>query len=105
VDVLHVRQIGQHLARELREAVQVARDHLQFEGPGAADVVAGDDFRNLADRLLHLARALSGVAVGVETDEREHAESELVPIDFRVVALDEARLFQRAHAPPAGRGR
>jgi secreted PhoX family phosphatase len=105
VDVFHVRQVDQHLARELREAVQVARDHLQLEGAGAADVVAGHDLRDLADRLLHLARALAGVAVGVQPHEGQHAQADLVAVDLGVVALDVAGLLQRPHAPPARRRR
>jgi hypothetical protein len=105
VEVFHVGQVDQHLACELGKAVQVLRHHLQLEGAGAADVVAGDDLRDLADRVLHLARAFAGVAVGVQPHEGQHAHADLVAVDLGVVALDVARLFQRPHAPPAGRGR
>src|SRR5213595_2566391 len=105
VKVFHVRQVDQHLARQLREAVEVLAHHLELERARAADVVARDDLGDLADRLLHLTRALAGIAIGIEPHEREHAQADPVAVDLGVVALDVAGLLEGAHAAPARRGR
>ena len=105
VQVFHIRQIDQHVARELAEAVQVAADDLQFKRAGAADVVAADDFGNLADGVFERLQYVSAVARRVQAHEGQHAQADLVAVDLGAVAGDEAGFFQRPHAPPAGRGR
>ena len=103
--VFHVGQVQQHIARKLRKAVQIARHDLQLEGARAADVVARHHFRNLADGFFHGTGQVAGAAVGVQPHKGQYAQADLVAVDFGAVALDEASLFQRAHPPPAWRGR
>ncbi|MNT49945.1 hypothetical protein D3C72_1868300 [compost metagenome] len=89
----------------MRKALQVTRHHLQLEGAGAADVVAGHHLGHLADRVFELARGFVGDALGVHAHEGEHAQPDLVAVDLGAVALDEAGIFQRPHAAPARRRR
>ncbi len=104
VQVFHIRQVDQHLARELAEGVEVAAHHLQLKGAGAADVVAADDLGNLADRLFQRVQHVAAVAVGVEPHKGQHAQAHLLAVDLGAVAGDETAFFQRLHAAPAGRG-
>jgi hypothetical protein len=100
VQVLHVRQVQQHVERQARERIEVGRHHLQLEGARARDVVAGDHLGDAADRVLELARRAAGVAVGVDAHEGEHPQSDLAAVDLGAVAGDEALRLEPLHAPP-----
>ncbi len=102
VHILHIGQVDQHLARELAEGVEVAAHHLQLKGACAADVVAADDFGNLADRLFQRMQHVAAVAVGVQPHKGQHAQAHFLAVDLGTVAGDEAAFLQRLHAAPAG---
>ena len=105
VQVLHVRQLEQHVHGQPREGVEVGGHHLQLEGAGAADVVAGHHLGAGADGVFQRARAFAVVALGVQAHEGQHAQADLAAVDLGPVAGDVALLFQPLHAPPGGRGR
>lgn len=105
VNVFHVRQAHEFFQGELAEGFQVLGHHLHLKGAGAADVVAGHDFRHLFDRFFEPARGVCAVAVGIQPYKGQYAQADFVAIDLSPVTGDEAGLFKCAHASPAGRGR
>ena len=105
VQVFHIGQVQQYIARKLRESVQITCHHLQLEGAGAADVVAGNHFGDFLDGFFHGAGHAASVAVGVQAHKGEHAQANFAPVEFGPVAQDKADFLQGPHAPPAGRGR
>ena len=64
--------------------------------------MAGDDLGQLADRVLQRLGGRGGAALGVHAHEGQHAQADLVAVDFGAVAFDEAGFFQRAHVERAG---
>ncbi len=105
VQVLHVGQAEQRLHRPAGIGVEVGDEHLQLEGAGAADVVAGDDLRQAADGVLQHARGVGVVALGVHAHEGQNAQADLAAVDLGAVARDDAQFLQPPHAAPGGRRR
>ncbi|MDP3823162.1 MAG: hypothetical protein Q8R33_16965 [Burkholderiales bacterium] len=105
MQVFHVRQVQQRALREPGKRVEVGRHHFELEGARARDVVAGDHVGDAPDRFFELARGGSGVAVGVDAHEGEHAQADLAAVDLGPVTGDETLFFEPLDAPPGRRSR
>jgi hypothetical protein len=77
-----------------RKRVEICCHHLQLEGAGAADVVAGHDLGQGADGFFQRTRALAVVALGIQPHEGEHAQADAAPVDLGAVAGDVALLLE-----------
>src|SRR5665647_3906364 len=82
VQILDVGQVDQHVACELAEAVEVAADHLELEGAGAADVVAADDFGDFPDGLFQGRQHVARVLRSIKPYKGQHAQTDLVAVDL-----------------------
>jgi hypothetical protein len=105
VDVLHVGQLEQRVHGPAAVGVQVGGQHLQLEGAGAADVVAGHHLGQRADGVFQRPGGVGVVALGVHPHEGQRTQADLAAVDLGAVAGDDALRLQPLHPAPGGRGR
>src|SRR5215471_179721 len=99
-DVLLSRQ---RLGDEGLERRQVARDAFQQEVDFAREHVALTNLWPSSDPLLEVLEIRIMLARESDEDETRDFEAERPGVEIGVIALDIARLLERAHAPQAGR--
>ena len=103
--MVHVGGGGQPLVHEGLVGVPVLRHDLQQEIRLAGQHVALAHLGPAIDGILEDAQI--GLGLAGQADQREHRQlvAQQLGRDIGVVAADEARLLQRAHAAQAGRCR
>ncbi|KAF1853762.1 hypothetical protein Lal_00007019 [Lupinus albus] len=101
----HAGDLHQTVGEEVRQALEILRDHLEQVIEVARDGVALDDFRKGLDHLFHRAHLLELRPVQRQRDEGRDIESDLGRCHQGGIAADHALLLQRTHAPHALRRR
>lgn len=90
---------------EVGVGVEVGRHHLQQEIGVAGDRIAGNHLTEPGDALGELLGLHLAMAVGLDADEGQHAQADLLAVERGAVAADDAGLLELPYSPPAGRGR